>query len=118
MTVSFITIQAEDFGDFFKNVGKKGPNISKNVAKNTLKNPSRALDLITNNAAAAAGSNPKKFLSILPEVSNFYRTASGSYLGKFVWFMLYKCRKKTDRLCPSAPLEKKNIELEKRLEKK
>ena len=37
MTVSDNTIQAEGLGDFFKNLGKKGPNVSKKMAKNVLK---------------------------------------------------------------------------------
>ena len=37
--VSNITIQTEDFGDFFKNSGKKGLNVSKKMAKNLLRNP-------------------------------------------------------------------------------
>ena len=34
MTVSDNTIQAEGLGDFFKNLGKKGLNVSKKLAKN------------------------------------------------------------------------------------
>ena len=45
MIVSDNTIQAEGLGDFFKNLGKKGLNISKKMAKNVLSNPGRALDL-------------------------------------------------------------------------
>ena len=33
MIVSDNTIQAEGLGDFFKNLGKKSPNVSKKVAK-------------------------------------------------------------------------------------
>ena len=40
MTVSIITIRTEVFGDFFKNLGKKGLNVTKKIAKkNVLKNP-------------------------------------------------------------------------------
>ena len=45
MTVSDNTIQAEGFVDFFQNLGEKGLNISKKMAKNVLKNPGRALDV-------------------------------------------------------------------------
>ena len=38
MTVSDNTIKA-GLGDFFKNLGKKGLNVSKKMAKNVLKNP-------------------------------------------------------------------------------
>ena len=37
MIVSDDTIQAEGLGDFFKNLGKKGLNVSKEMAKNVLK---------------------------------------------------------------------------------
>ena len=33
LTVSDDTIKAEGFGDFFKNIGKKGLNVSKKMAK-------------------------------------------------------------------------------------
>ena len=59
MTVSDNTIKAEGLGDFVKNVGRKGLNVSKNMTKNVLSNPTRALD-ITNIATAAASRNPKK----------------------------------------------------------
>ena len=45
MTVSDKTVRAESLGDFFKNSGKKGLNVSKKMAKNLLGNPGRALDL-------------------------------------------------------------------------
>ena len=45
MIVSDNVIQAEGLGDFFKNLGKKGINVSKKMAKNVLSNPGRALDL-------------------------------------------------------------------------
>ena len=54
MIVSDNTIRAEGLGDFFKNLGKKGHNVSKKMAKNVLKNPSRALDITANIATAAA----------------------------------------------------------------
>ena len=43
--VSDNVIQAEGLGDFFKNTGKKGLNVSKKMAKKVLPNPERALDL-------------------------------------------------------------------------
>ena len=39
MIVSDNVIQAEGLGDFFKNLGKKGINASKKMAKNVLSNP-------------------------------------------------------------------------------
>ena len=83
MIVSDKTIQAEGLGDFFKNLGKKGLNVSKKMAKNVLKNPGRALEITSNIATAAATENPKAALSTLPEVINFYHTGKGLYLPRF-----------------------------------
>ena len=84
MIVSDKVIQAEGLGDFFKKLGKKGPNVSKKMAKNVLTNPGRALDLIAKLATAAASRNSKQALSTLPELITFYNTGKGLYLGKFV----------------------------------
>ena len=78
------TIQAEGFGDFFRNLGKKGLNVSKKMAKNVLSNPRQALDLTAKKATAAASRNSKQVLSTLPELITFYNTGKGVYLGKFV----------------------------------
>ena len=84
MTVSDDTIKAEGLGDFFKNLGKKGLNVSKKMAKNVLSNPGGALDLTAKIATAAASRNSKQALSTLPELITFYNTGKGLYLGKFV----------------------------------
>ena len=84
MIVSDNTIKAEGLGDFFKNLGKKGLNVSKKMAKNVLKNPGRALEIGANVGSAFVSKNPKAALSTLPEVINFYHTGKGLYLGKFV----------------------------------
>ena len=84
MTVSDNTIVAEGLVDFFKNLGKKGLNTSKKMAKNASKNPARALDITANIATAAASRNHKAVLSTLPELITFYNTGKGLYLGKFV----------------------------------
>ena len=84
LIVSDNTIQAEGLGDFFKNLGKKGLNVSKKMAKNVLKNPSRALDITANIATAAASRNPKNIMSTLPELITFYNTGKGLYLNKIV----------------------------------
>ena len=84
MTVSDNTIKAEGLGDFFKNLGKKGLNVSKKMAKNVLSNPGRALELTAKVATAAASRNSKQALSTLPELIKFYNTGKGLYLGKFV----------------------------------
>ena len=84
MIVSDNTIEAEGLGDLFKNLGKKGLNVSKKTAKNVLSNPGRALDLTAKIATAAASRNSKQALSTLPELITFYKTGKGLYLGKFV----------------------------------
>ena len=84
MIVSDNVIKAEDLSDFFKNLGKKGLNVSKKMAKNVLSNPGRALDLTAKIATAAASKNSKQALSTLPELITFYNTGKGLYLGKFV----------------------------------
>ena len=68
MIVSDNTIQAEGLGDFFNNLGKKGLNPSKKMAKNVLSNPGRALDLTAKIATAATSRNSKQVLSTLPEL--------------------------------------------------
>ena len=82
--VSDNTIKAEGLGDFFKNLGKKGLNVSKKMAKKVLSNPGRALDLTAKIATAAASRNSKQALSTLPELITFYNTGKGLYLGKLV----------------------------------
>ena len=84
MIVSDNVIQAEGLGDFFKNLGKKGLNVSKKLAKNVLSNPGRALDLTAKIATAAASRNFKQALATLPELITFYNTGKGLYLGNFV----------------------------------
>ena len=84
MIVSDNVIQAEGLGDFFKNLGKKGLNISKKMAKNVLNNPGRALDITAKIATAAASRNSKQALSTLPDVIKFYHEGRGLYLGKFI----------------------------------
>ena len=84
MIVSENVVQAEGLGDFFKNLGNTGLNVSKKMAKNVLINPGRALDLTAKIATAAASRNSKQALSTLPELITFYNTGKGLYLGKFV----------------------------------
>ena len=83
MIVSDNVIQAEGLGDFFKNLGKKGLNASKKMAKNVLSNPGRALDLTTKIATAAASRKSKQALATLPELITFYHTGKGLYLPRF-----------------------------------
>ena len=66
MKVSENKIEAEGLGDFLKNLGKKGFNVSEKMAKNVISNPGRALDLTAKIATAAASKNSKQALSTLP----------------------------------------------------
>ena len=84
MIVSDNTKQAEGLSEFFKNLGKSSVKVGKKLAKNVLKNPSRALDITANIATAAASRSSKHVLSTVPEVINFYHTGKVIYLGKFV----------------------------------
>ena len=71
MIVSDNVLQADGLGYFFKNLGKKGLNVSEKMAKNVLSNRGRALDLTANIATAAASRNSKQALSTLPELITF-----------------------------------------------
>ena len=93
MIVSDNTIKAEGVGYFFKNLGKKGLNVSKKMAKNVFSNPGRALDLTAKLATAAASRNSKQALSTLPELITFYNIGKGLYRGKFVQFISNKWNK-------------------------
>ena len=60
MIVSDNTIQVDGIGDFFENLGRKGLNISKKMAKNVSKSPGRTLEITSNIATAAATNSPKQ----------------------------------------------------------
>ena len=83
LIVSDNTIEAEGLTDIFKTLGKSSVKVGK-LAKNVIKNPSRALDITANIATAAASRSSKHVLSTLPEVIDFYHTSKGLYLGNFV----------------------------------
>ena len=83
MTVSDNTIPAEGLGDF-KNRVEKGPNISKKMAEDVLKNPGRALAIGANVGTAFASRSPEAVLLGLAEVITFYHTRKELYIGKFV----------------------------------
>ena len=84
MTVSDNTIETEGFVDFFKSLGRKGPNLSKKMAKDVLKNPGRALEMGLNVGSAFASRSPEAAFSSLLDVINCYHTGKRIYLGKFV----------------------------------
>ena len=81
MTVSNSTILAGGQGSFFKNLGRISAKTSKKVATILIKNPRRALEIISNIATAAASGSPKAALSSLPEVIISYHTGKGFVLG-------------------------------------
>ena len=76
--VSDQTIEAEGLKDFFRGVGKA----AKNVGKKILNNPTRALEIASNIATAAATKNPKIIASTAPDVIKFVHQGKGLYLGK------------------------------------
>ena len=84
MTVSDNTLQVEGLGCFFKNPGGVSAEVDKILATIVLKKPSRGLEITSNIVTAAATKSPKTALSSLPEVSIFYHTRRGLYLGNFV----------------------------------
>ena len=84
MIVSNDVIRPECLIGLIKNIGKRGLNVSKKMAKNVLKNPLRALEIGANIATAAASRNPKKVLSTLPQVIIFYHKGRGFYFEKFI----------------------------------
>ena len=67
-------MHAEGIGSFFKNVGRMSAKAGKKRATNSIKNPSGALEVTSNNFNAAANKSPKEALSSIPEVINFYHT--------------------------------------------
>ena len=77
MTISDNTLRAEGLGNFFKNLGKKGLNVSKKMAENVLRKPRRALDLTAKIATAAASRKSGQALSTLRELITFYNTGKG-----------------------------------------
>ena len=79
MTVSDNTIQAEGLGSFFKNLRRMPAKGGKKLATNVLRNPSRALEITSNIATAAASRSPKAALSSFTEVDNFYHTGEKLY---------------------------------------
>ena len=83
LIVSDNTIQVERLGDFFKHLGKKRLNVSKNMAKKVIKNMGRALEIGANVSTAFASRSPKATSSTLPKVINIYHGGHGLFFGKF-----------------------------------
>ena len=75
---------AEGFSDFSKNLGIKGLDVSKKMAKNVLANPGRVLEVGANVGTAFASRSPIAALSSLPEVIAFCHTGKGLNIGKLV----------------------------------
>ena len=59
MTVFDNTLQTEGFCNFFKNLGRSSAKTDEKLATKVIKNPGRAVEIISNNATAAATINPK-----------------------------------------------------------
>ena len=94
MIVNDNTTQAESLGDFFKNLGKNGLNVSKKKAKNVLENAGQALDITANNASVAVSRNPKAALSTLLEFINFLVLLKVYISEKFCYFRPSKWNRK------------------------
>ena len=71
MTVNDNILKSEGLCDFFKNLGKKGLNVSKRMAKNVLGSTGRALDKTAKLATEAVSKTSKQALSTLPELITF-----------------------------------------------
>ena len=106
MAVSDNTKQAEGLGDFFKNLGKKGLNVSKKTAKNVLRNPGRALETGANVGSAFASRSPEAVLSSLPGVINFYHTGKRLFTENLFDFIPSKWNKEQNKIYPSDHLKK------------
>ena len=78
MIVSDNTIKAEGIGDFFRNLGEKGLNVSKKMAQNVLSNPGRALDLTAKIATAAASKKFQTGFSNITRIDNLLQHRKGS----------------------------------------
>ena len=118
MTVGDNTIQVEGFGDFFKNLGKKGLNVSKNMAQNVLKILKELWKLWKLMLTLVVLLHPEALKQLYQACLKLY--ISIVRVQGFIWVGLYNYAilkgKKTDRIYPSAQLE--NIDLQQRLEKK
>ena len=86
MIVSNNTILAERLSDVFKNLGKKGLNVSRKMTKIISKISEGALEIGANVGTEFAPRSPKAAPSSLLEMINFYHTGDGLYFGKFVCF--------------------------------
>ena len=63
------------------------------MAKNLLNSLGGALEITSNIATALASRNARNVLSTLPDLVKSYLSGKRLYLGKLVWFMLYKRNK-------------------------
>ena len=72
------TIQAEGLDYFFKHIGKA----AKSVGNKRLKNPGRALELVSNIGTAAASKNPRMIAATALDIKKLVHQGKGLYLGK------------------------------------
>ena len=84
MTAFDNSVAGENLVDFFKKLDKKGPNVSKNTAKNVFKKSGPALETGANVGIASASRSAKLVLSSLPEVINLSHTGMRLCPGKLV----------------------------------
>ena len=70
MIVSDNVIQAEGLGSFFKNLGKKGLNVSKKMAKNDIKQPWTSLRFNSKNSHSSSFSKFKTGFINITRVDN------------------------------------------------
>ena len=88
MIVSDNTVEAEGLGDFFKNPGEKGLNVSKKLSKIVLSNPTRALDITANLVNAAASIKPLKGIIIITRGDQFLSFGQRLLPGKICFTFL------------------------------
>ena len=114
MSVSDNATEAEELGNFFKNLGKRARSSEKD-GKTVQKYPGRSLEIRVNVGTAFASRSPKRASSSSPEAIGFYHTGKKFYLGNFVCFSTIQMQQETTKLYPSAPLENRNDDLEQRI---
>ena len=68
MTVNDNAKKAEGLSDFFKNLGKKGLNVTNKMTKKSINEPGQDLEVTANFATAASSRNLKNVISTLPEL--------------------------------------------------
>ena len=107
ITVSGKTIHAERWGDFFENLGEKRPYVSRTMAKNAIKSPSRFLKLTAYVATAAACRSPKSDSSNYLKRSSFI-TQEKYYMSEILYQYLPSEWNKKNKVIPISTTIRKN----------